>query len=1493
MRRLSLYNLVFVILMLLAPHSFEGSAQTYPQIDIIGYKKYEYRDIKVNPTKNYFLGLTHIGGYYGYTAGPLQQWLSLKIIGRLTERLSVSYDVEQQPEMPDRTNVKVTYDKTELTFGDITATFGENEFASTTKFLNGVMLTSKDTSYGLTLVPSAKIRSYTQSLTSQRGTNSKGPYSLGHGGIIEGSEAIELNGVRLTRGIDYTIDYFEGKVEFTRILTPSDEFKYTYEYSSILDLFFPALSKRDFFGFRGRLTFEPTLRPAPRAEPKIKSDIQSFPTIIIKPLREVTKEATISTFEIRAVSAEGAGAILINKIPVIVFHDIEGLGNGHPRAQIVAERIKKLIDKGISAEAIRMEVFAGDYVGIANEEVIFTVDIREAEINNLSPKELCKKWIMALKKTLSYPIKVTTYIVSFEAAPFTEDEIARLGDESTGLYQLDNLPLVRFSEKLAFKGSTLKKDIDYIINYDRGYIKLLTPSLPGSIETLSVSYQYYDTSGETETFFGTGSKGPYNLKHAQIVEGTERVFVDELPYVRDLDYTIDYVSGKVTFSFKILSTQTIAIKYKYVIIITPPPPPTPPAPQLVSIGGTYLKESAKKGAGAPTTTKIEIKTGSDIISNNYTLYLQNFPLPSTTEAQLLIKLNGIPLSWEADYIVPTTEAEAGTGYARVIPSTRLAYINDKYDLSDGYTTGTIKFFKPLLPTDEVSVLYTYKRSLLERASGSGKGSVGPYYIRDYTINYRNIVPGSEIVQIWTQGAGDVITLTRNSSPDVADGNYSINYYKDSPYITFNNPLPTDKNFAIVFNYVPVSAFIGQDVIHDIKAADISYKGNQFGMDIKGDFSFAQSQTTLTYISVSTVETFAGNGGKTYQLHSTISDIIEDSERVYVNGLLRNKDIDYFINYNKPGTINFFYITPGTVDAISVEYDYQSFAGISTEQKIKPGEAKRGSINVNNVFGTLDLFYEGKKIDPDFTPMGGTAIKMGSEYQGYKGIFRGFSGITLTADLKRRLDQLTSLERDKFLHSDDLVISGDTNPYGIGLNFNYRKYDTLDDVLRSTPTTEAQQHKHDTSLQSWGGSITPSSIKLGNIIWANKNDLRRTISEGDTVDKINPTKAIIDYLHTNNSFRLDPRVTYTLDFQFSEPKTLTYEAGGTNEVLSEHSITRDLSNDLTLDLTVKPIQRFYATVRLSNYREEKFKPISMLRETKNETEHADLIPVSQVSIGFDRNRQETLSVIVAGRNPMSERTALNTKYSPLSILTFSWNGAWDSSLQESGAETKGRSNNYSIEWLPISLYQLTLSTRLNTYDRASEVTQPTLARTETLTKSLSGNYDLTYNPFPIPILTLAAGIGHENFWNLVKPEERKTETFNITGRTGITYKPMPELELSGNFTQKITEDRAGNLGRRLKNVIDLHCGYNIFNGTLNLDFEHEYNGGEVLAGSLSDLDYAKKTSSIGFESTLTQPAMILSSIVLRALWKQVIYENYKNHGDDFLAHLFAIEGTLNF
>ncbi|MCX5750811.1 MAG: hypothetical protein NT099_03970 [Candidatus Saganbacteria bacterium] len=201
-----------------------------------------------------------------------------------------------------------------------------------------------------------------------------------------------------------------------------------------------------------------------------------------------------------------------------------------------------------------------------------------------------------------------------------------------------------------------------------------------------------------------------------------------------------------------------------------------------------------------TILGLDTFTGMEIINNSFVIYLDYFPL-ATIEGRLIVRKNNVVLVSGVDYVVPTTEVDPITGYARVIPETRLPFfINTREDLSDGYYTGTIKFLdNTLFPTDEVTVTYNYMKPTVCTYSISGTGSRGPYYI----ANHPKIVPGEQVVTVWNTGSSNETIYTGNTSfePDMGATGYSFGYYQPNPYIMFNTALDTNKRFSISYRSV--------------------------------------------------------------------------------------------------------------------------------------------------------------------------------------------------------------------------------------------------------------------------------------------------------------------------------------------------------------------------------------------------------------------------------------------------------------------------------------------------------------------------------------------------------------------------------------------------------------------------------------------------------------------------------------------------------------------
>ncbi|MBU0687556.1 MAG: hypothetical protein KKB81_06910 [Candidatus Margulisbacteria bacterium] len=1403
------------------------AAETYPQLEIYGYKKYEYKQVYVEPMSNYFTGISQVGYSPTYSGGPWQERLVLMITGKLSETLAVTYDLEQQPETPDKYNVKVKYNQHELTFGDITANFSGNEFASISKYVNGVMFTSKDSWYDFMLVPSVKGRSQTQALTTQIGNNTRGPYNLGHGSIMEGTERIELNGILLKRGVDYTIDYFEGIVTFTNILTVDDEFSYSYEYTNILDLFFPSLSKTEFFGTQYRFSFDPrdVGKFEPDATPIIVNTEENFPT----------------TFEEEIIDEEAATleAIIYEKIAAL--STMEGITSEEVESLTVTEKVK----------AVPL-----------TETPVVTIESLAGEI-----PEGARIYVEGFGFITAPPISMEAY----------EQRI--LEEEDTGHYQLRHFPVEMFSEQIMFQGKLLVKDEDYLINYLEGSVDLLMATLPSAEDPLLIDYQYKLTSLESERIDGIGSRGPYALKYQHVIKGTEKIYIDEIPAVRDLDYSINYAEGKIIFNFAISESSQISASYIYQVMYEPEAVPEEDVYKL-TLGTTYLSEKAEKGTGAPTAQVIDSFTGSDVISNNNTLYLSYFPIVPTTEASFTVKLNGTALTWEVDYAIPTVSIDPATGYAVPNPFCKLAYTNDRDDMSDGYDTGTVKLLTTIGATDEVTVTYTYYKSIVGRYNGVGNGSRGPYYVS----GYRGIVPGTETVQVWQQGASTITTYTRNSSfdADAGDTGYSINYNQDNPYITFNNVLDTDYNFSVIFEYVADTATTGQDLVKDVIGMDAAVQWGEWG---GLSAAYARSSTDQVIPTEATTEAFPGDDSRTYTLHAT-NNIIENSELVFVNERLLNRDIDYYISYTAPGQLVFYYIAPSSLDAIRVDFDFQSSGAVVGTVTEKLGSAYKVAGNTK-IYG-VSLSGDYRQMEKDFTPMGGTAIGVGSEHKNIAASYSPFTDVTISTSLREALNQIQNYN-NRFSRAYDRNASLGFPVFTFGnATVSYRNYLAYNDILPGATLRDS-----DTLLQSWSANYGLPILTLGSLIYTNSNSFSKSSTQYDYLDKQSPSTNSTLGFSTTNAIQFTDRFSFSFAHQISEPLTTVASQSGstTVEVVSAHTITRDNTYDLSLDLTREPFKKWSTRMKLIEHEGINVLDPSNPSKTRNETYHMDFTPWDPVVSAFDHNRTETLTLVVGKENPRTERTAANVKVLPHSSVTVNWAGAWDHAFQETGSHTRGNSDTYTATWVPLAWGYLKLTGNYKLYGRNALAPSGT-AEVTTNTYTFSQTYSVSYIPFSF--LTITPAFTQEDYLNYNNSSSRVyTDTVDQTTSVSVAYAPLSNLDVTSGYNLKVTHNEVDGANLH-KSIVSASARYKVWTwGSLTYDWSKENNHGEVQAGSLADLDLEKVIDTWALNVTLPQNNVILTSIVLTASFKHVNYINHKSPSDNFDAGLVTFEGTLNF
>ncbi|MFH1347632.1 MAG: hypothetical protein ABIH22_02975 [Candidatus Margulisiibacteriota bacterium] len=1328
--KINLFNKIIAlgIVILVFPMQIASQAadQTYPRIDISGYKTFEYRNITVDPQSNYAAGATALGGVFPSMAtGPWQEKLQLTTLAEMNEDLSIIYNIEQQPLVPDRYDVKVNYkDEHMLTFGDFTASFTGNEFATVTKRLDGMMYLGKRPNYDIVFVPAAKSMSQLQSRQEQSGNNTHGPYSLGHGFILEGSERIELNNVLQARGKDYTIDYFEGKIYFNRILNKTDTFAYSYEYSNVTDLYFPAVSRNDFFGLQGRFNLDPYNWGREEIPPRSKTGYatQTFPT---------------------------------------------------QSSQVLSQEIPE--------------------------------------------------------------------------------------KEAAGIYTLDYAPVKIFSESVTFQGRKLEKYQDYKINYDKGEITLLLPVLVSDADPMVVTYSYYETGVESDNIAGDGSRGPYDLSHTDVVIGSEIITVDGNP-VSNLEYALDYKNGKITFDYNISNTSNIIVNYRYVLFEAPPIKEPAKAPYQLIIGGTYLKETAKKGVKESTEEYVERFAGSTITGNNDLIYLDYFPMVSTSEGgTLVIKKDGVTLTPGVDYVVPSTG--------------KFPYINDPADSSDGYYTGTIKILATLEATSEVTVLYTYNKNIVGRFTDAGNGSRGPYYILDY----HNIVPGTEKVEVWETDSPFRKSYSRNTSfeSDAGDFGYSINYDKDQPYLTFNKELDSSQKYTIYFQYVPPAMTTGSNLQRDVTGFDIDFKlGDDGLLGIKGDF--AASRSDQVQAALSTYESYTGFDPSVSppSVQLAHAPVIENSERISVNNHLINKDEDYLINYTS-GKIIFYSIALSAQDIVVVEYNYPDPAGLPS------GTSKSDSahdLEITSKLGDLSLAYGQREIGFDFYPLGSTPQGVGSIHKDHSVSFSpNFHKLQLAYSYREQNNPLQPAKGSSFNRNFERDYSFSIAPYNIiELGFSREEKESGPASNASaSPTIEADQ-----KITSANFTLLP--IKRGIFSWNLSGDLRKTAQN----NLANSTTSNIDYDHLNSTFYFTSRVKVGLDRKVSDSSDKTLNVG------TARSKTEDLAYDLNLNLTYGTLKKWDLYAKLIDHLQATYLPAVSSEITKNMTLHMNLIPIDQITTSIDYNRQEKPSITVLGKNPLDEKFSSKVSLLPFENLPLDWQHSENQSILESGNENKGQSNAYSAIWTIISTENLSLTSSYKSYSTFSQSLSGTI-ESKTQINSFTQNYGLSYKP--IEMLTIRPSYSQEDYQSeITSAGLLKTKMANP--KINLTLDPFYWIGFNAYYDLKITTRLSDNVDKHKRNIGFATTLRPFDWGTIVYNTGYEHNGGEVSAsGTLTESNYKKYTNDLALNFNFPQKHPLLETIILSFTYKHLKHRNLLSgrEGENFDASSVVFEGVLNF
>ena len=133
---------------------------------------------------------------------------------------------------PNDNRVKLDYKtaKTRVEYGDINVSFQGNSLIDFSRYLHGLQVTDVWSPSFKTVALYSQTKAATQTIVIN-GNNSSGPYYVYAGQIVDGSAEVRVDNQVLTSGTDYTLDTFNGQLNFTknRIVLQSDTIAVSFE----------------------------------------------------------------------------------------------------------------------------------------------------------------------------------------------------------------------------------------------------------------------------------------------------------------------------------------------------------------------------------------------------------------------------------------------------------------------------------------------------------------------------------------------------------------------------------------------------------------------------------------------------------------------------------------------------------------------------------------------------------------------------------------------------------------------------------------------------------------------------------------------------------------------------------------------------------------------------------------------------------------------------------------------------------------------------------------------------------------------------------------------------------------------------------------------------------------------------------------------------------------------------------------------------------------
>ena len=868
----------------------------------------------------------------------------ISLEGKLSEDLYVYYDIEQEPEMPGKYDVEIKYQDHHLQFFHLDANYKQGPYINVQKSLRGAQYRYDD-SYNLFQLSMGKERSESHKLESF-GSGSK-LIKLTHKYIYPGSVRVYINNSRKEENQHYTVDYYNGTVLFEFPIEKTDYYKIIYEVSNPIADYLPVLARRNFQAIQ----YSGSSRSIESHSLITLSQTDAF---IYKPELPPIQFPTFNTSIIDTIVSNNK---LLSLNPMTMLVDMGILNSDYTLLNYISTiNSVSLFELSIASSDIALIVDELDHLFV--ETALFKESLLEQYSDvQIFPDSFLNLEGMTLKDSLDIfyalvDVKVLNgqgYIISNLLSQ------SSIFDDSSLFYYYNDIILTwlksfyletkqsirpRFilsknpvelgSVSIQLNDVSLQLNKDFIVDYSLGVISFLIPLQQQ--DAIDIAYNYYIRESHVNEFIGKNITGPYQLSNFPILDGTAKVTLDDTLLQELDDFIIDYDNGEIFFNFDVSHPSIITVHYDFIQkqVVTKVSKERP-----FDISATYINEFV------PADDQVQIMS---IVSENVAI------------VDSIISLANTPLT-NTENIIISVDGTLITSQNFVVTS------NYKGDIQLINTPS----YPSLASGSKAIISYDYLKSYRT------KDSITPKTSATQTIPYK--IDGVEYIIDYLPVKYDGVHYITYQGTKLQEESFDVEYLNDGLgliitfYISSVKPgskLETYPNgpFTIHFDYTPQELSAMDDIRHHMLGTTI--KGNlSDSFSIVGDFAFTENNFGGQLIDFEMPDR-QGNGIDNYFYDLGKTNLVENSEQVFLNGQSQTRDVDYIIIY-KNGKFRFINKTPSVTDTISADFQYSEEKGVLQTNTKQTGYATQflAEYDVPS-FNAVSSF---KYINPEFAPIG--------------------------------------------------------------------------------------------------------------------------------------------------------------------------------------------------------------------------------------------------------------------------------------------------------------------------------------------------------------------------------------------------------------------------------------------------------------------------------------------------------------------------------------------